>query len=256
MKSTVLYEEGGRKWIAMGRDSSIDEKVIDTVQYMVIQDGEALLIDPGGIEIFPQVLTEVLANVEIEKIGGIFASHQDPDIASSMSLWADLCPGMTVSASWLWDGFIRHFCMGTDVAITTIPDQGGPIPIGRARQSVMAVPAHYCHSSGNFSVWDQQAKILWSGDIGAALLPSKEEALFVEDFDAHIQYMEGFHMRWMSSNRALRTWVTRARALKPTMICPQHGSIFKDENVDRFLDWLERLDVEALDPSATAAMSI
>jgi flavorubredoxin len=27
------------------------------------------------------------------------------------------------------------------------------------------------------------------------------------------------------------------------MICPQHGSIFSGENVGKFLDWLESLEV-------------
>ena len=31
------------------------------------------------------------------------------------------------------------------------------------------VPAHYLHSSGNFNVYDPQARVLFSGDIGAAL---------------------------------------------------------------------------------------
>jgi flavorubredoxin len=254
MKSTVLYEEGGHKWIAMARDDSIDEKIIDTVQYLVVSGKGALLVDPGGIEIFPHVLTEVLANVDIEQIGGILASHQDPDIASSMSLWADICPGLVVNTPWLWEGFVRHFCMGAEIEIKGIPDQGAPIHIGNSSQTVQAIPAHYCHSSGNVSVWDQRAKILWSGDIGAALLPSKNEELFVEDFDDHVQYMEGFHMRWMPANRPLRAWVAQARELKPDMICPQHGSIFRGENVEKFLNWLEHLDVEALDPSRPGAI--
>ena len=254
MKSTILFDEGGHRWVAMGRDPQIRDEVIDTVQYMVVADEEALLIDPGGIEIFPQVLTEVAANVEIEKIGGIFASHQDPDIVSSMSLWSDLCPGLKVYAPWLWEGFIAHFSMGTDCEFVGLPDEGGTVPVGRSTRTVRAVPAHYCHSSGNFSLWDQRARILFSGDIGAALLPDREGDLFVEDFDQHIQYMEGFHKRWMPANGPLRSWVARVRELQPDMICPQHGSIFQGDNVHRFLEWLDQLDVESLDPSRQTAM--
>ena len=53
--------------------------------------------------------------------------------------------------------------------------------------------------------------------------------------------MRGFHLRWMPSTTALRGWVQRVRAIKPKMICPQHGSIFEGENVGKLLDWLESL---------------
>ncbi len=33
------------------------------------------------------------------------------------------------------------------------------------------IPAHYLHASANFHVYDPEAKILFSGDVGAALLP-------------------------------------------------------------------------------------
>lgn len=255
MKSTILYNEGGLQWIAMGRDPETRDDVIDTVQYMVVADGEALLIDPGGIEIFPQVLTEVTGHVDISKIGGLFASHQDPDIASSLSLWSDLSSGLKVYTPKIWTGFLTHLCMGTEMTFEGLPDHGGSVAIGRSRKSLQAIPAHYCHSSGNFSLWDSRARILFSGDIGAALLPDREGDLFVEDFESHTQYMEGFHKRWMPANAPLRAWVARVRDLKPEMICPQHGSIFRGEAVGQFLDWLERLDVESLDPSRQAALA-
>ena len=47
----------------------------------------------------------------------------------------------------------------------------------------------------------------------------------------------------MPSNEAKRDWVERVRKLNVKMICPQHGRIFKDDNVDRFLDWFDALEV-------------
>ena len=55
--------------------------------------------------------------------------------------------------------------------------------------------------------------------------------------------MKAFHQRWMPSTSALRAWVARVRPLNPTMICPQHGSIFSGDNVGKLLDWLENLEV-------------
>lgn len=243
MKSTVIFEQGQHRWIVIGRDPEKSSHVIDTNEYVIVSKGEGMLLDPGGIEIFPRVLAELSKHIRLEDIRVLFASHQDPDIISSLALWLDLNPRATTYSSWLWTAFLAHFAARADLTITGIPDEGMTITIGDSGATVEAVPAHYCHSSGNFSIFDPQARILFSGDIGGALLPSHESNLFVTNFEEHVQYMRGFHVRWMPSNSALRGWVQRVRALKPTMICPQHGSIFKGPDVDKLLDWLESLEV-------------
>lgn len=104
------------------------------------------------------------------------------------------------------------------------------------------VPAHYMHASGNFSVYDPKAKILFSGDIGGGL-NSPDDPLFVEDFDAHIPKIKKFHQRWMPSEQAKEKWIQRVRRLDIDLMCPQHGSVYRGHNVDRFLDWLETIEV-------------
>lgn len=242
MKSEVLFDRPGHKWVVLGRDPSKRDAVIDTNEYAVITEDGALLPDPGGIEIFARVLSELTRWLRPDQVTGLFASHQDPDIISSLPMWLDLCPNAKTYVSWLWTGFIAHFAMGRSADIVSIPDEGMTVPVG-SRIRLTAVPAHYCHSSGNFSLFDPEARVLFSGDIGAALLPSAEASLFVEDFAAHTRFMRGFHQRWMPSTRALRDWSQRVRALDPLMICPQHGAIFRGDDVPRFLDWLDELEV-------------
>jgi len=249
MKSTVLFDDGNHRCLVMGRDPSIREDVIDTNQFLIVSGGKGFLVDPGGIEVFPQVLTEISHHVKIGDIETIFATHQDPDIISSLSLWSDLVPGLKVHCSWLWTSFITHFCMGTRAEIIAVPDEGAEIPVGPRQAMLEAIPAHYCHASGNFSIWDPHSRVLFSGDIGAALLPSRDSSLFVEDFEQHTRYMEGFHKRWMPSEKAIRAWVRRVRELDPEQICPQHGSVFRGEDVRLFLDWLEALEIDVFDPA-------
>ena len=116
------------------------------------------------------------------------------------------------------------------------------------RKDFELVPAHYLHSSGNFHLFDAELGILFTGDVGAALLPPGEQPLFVEDFQAHLAFIEGFHRRWMPSEKARDHWLARVRKLKPRYLCPQHGSIFQGEDVERFLDWFGGLKLgSALD---------
>ena len=240
LKSVQFFNKGDRRWICLARDPDRQNSLIDTNEYLIINKGRGILLDPGGLEIFPSVVTAVTREIDLDAIDVIFASHQDPDIISSLSMWLTVCPTVKVYASWVWSGFIPHF--GNAKPIESIPDEGMAISLGGDRD-FQAIPAHYLHSSGNFSLYDPKAKILFSADIGAALLPPDKQELFVNDFDDHIQYMETFHRRWMPSNKAKEAWLKRVRNLDIDYLCPQHGGIFRRQDVQRFFDWFEKIDL-------------
>ncbi|HSL56626.1 MAG TPA: MBL fold metallo-hydrolase [Acidimicrobiales bacterium] len=237
---TTLFDDGTRQWLFFGRDPERPASVIDTNEYVVRHDGKALLLDPGGTEVFPEVAEAMARQFDLGEIEAIFGSHQDPDILSSLPLWIGLRPDVRVYVPWLWQGFLSHFAI--EAQFVAVPDEGGPLPLNGSRDLQM-VPAHYVHSSGMFSVYDPRARLLFSADVGAALLPADDDRVFVEDFDAHVGHMEAFHRRWMPSNRAKNAWIRRVRRLDVDLMCPQHGAIFRGDDVTRFLDWFEALEV-------------
>ncbi len=238
MRMTKIYE-GAYQWIMLGRDEHKPEKIIDTNQYMVRTANRCLLIDPGGIELFAPMLAAVLHHAPVEEITDLFASHQDPDIISSLGLWDQALPNAKLHAAALWEGFLRHFGCET-IEYVPIPDHGGVINLGTTELQI--VPAHYLHASANFHIYDPHAKILMSGDVGAAL-EAPGMPVFVENFDMHVEKMRFFHQRWMPSNQAKRAWIDRVRKLDIDILAPQHGRMFKGDDVKRFLDWFEALQV-------------
>jgi flavorubredoxin len=202
-----------------------------------------MLVDPGGLEVFHAVFAAVATEFDPSAISSIFASHQDPDVISSLALWLEFNPQMRCHISWIWTSFIPHFG-GNASTFAPIPDEGMAISLGGL--ALQAVPAHYLHSSGNFHLYDRAAKVLFSGDLGAALLPAEHSDLFVKDFAAHIRHAEGFHRRWMGSNEAKRQWCERASQLDIDLLCPQHGAIYQGKDVQRFIDWFDSLHVGVL----------
>lgn len=244
MKSVkVIYEDGDHKWLAIVRDPTRPGHIIDTNEYLVTQGDDALLIDPGGSEVFPSVFSALSTVYDPRRIDKLFASHQDPDIISSLSLWLEFNPKIKCYISWLWASFVPHFG-GTEETFIPMPDNGMDILVGSNR--LQAIPAHYLHSSGNLHLYDPKAKILFTGDVGAAMLPPDQDSLIVEKFDAHIRHAEGFHRRWMGSNNAKNDWCARVSSMDIDMLCPQHGAIYQGEDVKRFIDWFSRLDVGLL----------
>lgn len=241
MKSArVIYEDGAHRWLALVRDPNRPDCLVDTNEYLVAVGDDAILLDPGGNEIFPAVFSALSTEFDPRKIDKLFASHQDPDVISSLSLWLEFNPQIKCHISWLWTSFVPHFG-GDQETFVPIPDGGMDIVVGGQR--LQAIPAHYLHSSGNFHLYDPKAKILFSGDVGAALLPPGEDSLFVEDFDRHIRHAETFHRRWMGSEKAKREWCSRVSQLDIEMLCPQHGAIYKGAQVKRFIDWFSQLEV-------------
>lgn len=241
-KAVKIYEQGTHSWHVLTRDPDKRNDVIDTNEY-VVSDGEHLLLtDPGGMEIFPAVFAALSEIVDPRHLRYIFASHQDPDIISSLALWLEVNPELRCYLSWLWGTFVTHFG-GHEQTFISLSDEGSEISLGALR--LQALPAHYLHSSGNFHLYDEVARILFSGDVGAAMLPGSAD-VFVRDFDEHIRHAKHFHQRWMGSQTAKLVWCERAAALKIDMLCPQHGAIYRGADVERFINWFSELPVGVL----------
>lgn len=239
-KAVTIYEQGAHRWVVIARDPARPHHLIDTNEYLVSHGSESALLDPGGSEVFPAVFSALAEVIDPRQVKWIFASHQDPDIVSSLSLWVDVNPALRCYVSRLWSSFIPHFG-GTAETLIGIPDEGGVIDLGGL--PMRTIPAHYLHSSGNFHLYDEKAQILFSGDVGAAMLPADEGNLFVRNFDQHIRYAEGFHKRWMGSEAAKLDWCERAGKLGINMLCPQHGAIYQGADVQRFINWFAELKV-------------
>ena len=241
MKKETIFNEKDHQFIVTGRDEFKPDFIIDTNQVLIIHDGYSILIDPGGMQLYERLSFEIIEYLNNHPLKYILATHQDPDIASSLSLWVNAYD-LKVYISRLWVEYIANFG-GNKYTFIPIDDEGGKIDLGN-NDYIEMVPAHFLHSPGNFSYYDSRSKALFSGDIGAAIFnnPSRQ-SFYVEDFDDHIKYMKYFNTRYFSSNKFKNKWINSVGQLDIKFIVPQHGSIFKGENILKFLNWFESLNL-------------
>jgi flavorubredoxin len=241
-RARAIYEDAEHRFIWLGAGDPAQESGIASNQYLIVDGEEGTLLDPGGFHVFERVLDNTLGYVRPEQIGRLFLSHQDPDICVSLVSWLEVRPDVEVMMSRLWERFIMHLALPVRPRMHVLRDEGEveTLPSGAA---LTYVPAHFLHSSGNFHVYDGRSRCLFTGDLGAALVPEDDTELFVTDFDAHVPLMESFHRRYMPCNAAVKAWLERVRHLEIDMICPQHGKLMRGADVGRFLGWLEGLDV-------------
>ena len=238
MPNIILYDDGVHKNVLL-EDFDAGEIAVQANQHLIIHAGEAMLLDPGGHKVYSKVLSETFAILAGRKLRYIFLSHQDPDVVAAINGWL-----MTTDAdayiSSLWIRFVPHFGHDHVVAdrLRPIPDEGMIFNLGGA--GLIALPAHFLHSEGNFQIYDPIAKILYTGDLGASIGAKYAQ---VQDFDAHIPYIEGFHRRYMTSRSVMKAWADMVRPLDIDIIAPQHGAFYVGkEMVHRFIDWCANLE--------------
>ena len=235
----ILYDDGHHKCIMFSfDDESHEDSFLSVNQYLIVQNDVGVLLDPGSEAIFDELSEAVSRHIAIENIKYIFLSHQDPDVAGAISQWSISTSAKFIMSA-LWVRFMSHYGFMDMGRIMALPDHGAKINFGN--EYLKFVSAHFLHSPGNFSLYDSRSKILFSGDIGAAVVPAPESYKHVENFEAHKAFLDGFHKRYMGSNKLLRAWVGLVEKLEVDIIAPQHGLIFEEENVKLFLDWLKEL---------------
>ena len=235
-RNVSLYNGESHRFILLNESEPGDEDGIPSNQYLIIHNGKGTLLDPGGFGVMPHVLTELLQYLPPSDIEAMVLSHQDPDIVGGLTSWLRLTSAK-VYVSKIWHRFLPHYGITGMQRFVGIEDEG-EIKMLASGLELQFVPAHFLHSPGQINVYDPISKILFSGDVGASLVPEDDCEIFVHDFDEHLQYTEGFHKRYMASNRALRYWVEQVRKLDIDIIAPQHGPLFKGKAKDQFLDWL------------------
>lgn len=232
----TLYDDGlhSNVWLHdFGRGLAVQAN-----QFLIVHDGHGMVLDPGGPKVYPDVFAETMLRLGGGRLDHVFLSHQDPDIGTSLNAWL-MDTKADAYVSRLWVRFLPHF--GIDRLLESrlhpIPDEGMELALGG--MDLHIVPAHFLHSPGNFHVYDPISKVLFSGDVGASMGTLHG---VVEDFDAHVEAMAGFHRRYIATGAALRAWAQAVRRLDIEVIAPQHGAIFVGrETVNRFLDWCEDL---------------
>ncbi|MDD2609297.1 MAG: MBL fold metallo-hydrolase [Giesbergeria sp.] len=218
-----------------------DGQAVQANQFLIVDDDTGAIIDPGGNLAYNELYMGMLKHFPPQKLSYVLASHADPDIIAALDRWLSSTRALLV-ISRVWERFVPHFTKAgkTENRMISVADAGGRLPLGR--HEIWLIPAHFMHSEGNFQFYDPVSRILFSGDLGASMVNGSQAARPATDFKRHLPLMEGFHRRYMVSNKVLRMWVKMVRQLDIAMIVPQHGSpLMGQAMINDFLNWIENL---------------
>jgi flavorubredoxin len=240
--SQLLYQSADHSCIMLSDTTLEHGAAVQANQFVIIDHNAAAVIDPGGSLGFNETLLAVRGLVPMGNLAYIMASHADPDVIGALDRWLTSAPQAQVVLPQVWARFAPHFTKGgkSDGRIFGVPDEGGRLALGGCE--LVLLPAHFLHSEGNIQFYDPISKILFSGDLGASVIHGAAAETPVTQLAPHIAAMEGFHKRYMVSNKILRLWVSMVRELDINMIVPQHGApIVGKAAIADFYRWLEDL---------------
>lgn len=204
--------------------------------YLLIDDDDVVLIDPGSIPHFPIVMRKVIDLVNPERISLIVVGHQDPDVCGNLAVVEDVInrSDLKVAAHSNTIRLIRHYGLRSDLYSVDEHDYAFRLNSGRTLR-FMFTP--YLHSPGAIVTYDEKTKSLFSSDIFGAL--SEQWSLF--DCKGFPQHMDTWHQRYMPSSRILKPCMERLERLAIDRILPQHGSVIEGAQVMEAIEHLKGL---------------
>ena len=238
--SIELFHQGGHRCLMFTDLCDGAGDAVQSNQFLIVDDGHGAVIDPGGNMAYSELYLAMTRHFPPSGLTALIASHADPDIIASLDRWTTATQA-NIYISTVWERFVPHFCKPgkTTGRIVGIPDAGMRIRVGR--NDLIALPAHFLHAEGSFHFYDPVSKILFTGDLGVSLMSGAEAREPVRDLAPHIPRMEGFHRRYMVSNKVLRLWADMVAPLQIDMIVPQHGAPLMGQAVGEFIDWARQL---------------
>lgn len=208
--------------------------------YLIKDGNEVIVIDPGSAldEHWKIVKRKIESIVPIKSITMVIATHQDPDLCAAIPLIEkEVGVGnfeiVTTDRTSL---FIPYYNVKTEV--TTIED-GDTMEIGESNRELLFITSPYLHFPGAFTVYDKKEKILFSSDIFGAF--SVDWNLYANDF--YMEAIKIFAEPYLPDKRHVINYLDKIKNLDIELICPQHGSIIKKEQIPAILDLLRNLEV-------------
>ena len=210
--------------------------------YLLIEGDSVVLFDPGSRipEHFNIVKEKIESIVPVEAITHIIVHHQDADLCASIPLFEEIIgvDNFLLLATMRTSLLLPYFGIKTE--ITTIGD-GDVLELDNGRE-LMFVTSPYLHFPGAHVTYDVKTKTLFSSDIFGAF--TENWSLYADE--NYLEAMRAFLEPYIPHKDVLMYFLNKVKDVEIDMICPQHGSIIK-ENIGMYVEALKDFEVGSID---------
>ena len=190
--------------------------------YLLIDDQEAVLIDPGSVLDFEEVWGNVCSLISPDQIRYVILHHQDPDLCSSVPLFEQRGCRFQLVTHWRTKTLVRYYGVSSDFHIINSHQNQLKLASGR---TLSFLPAPYLHFPGAVMTYDARTQTLFSSDLFGAF----SEDWTLEAGEDYLERMKSFHEHYMPSNEVIRPVMESLMGLPIMLIAPQHGSLIRND---------------------------
>lgn len=170
-RSSIQIEDG-IYWVG----SSDENLGLNCNPYLIVDNGEGILFDPGSVLDFETVYNNIIKMIPLEQIKYVVLHHQDPDFCSSVPLFEKAGAKFQIVTRWRAAILIKHY--GVVSPFYIINENEFKLRLNSGREFVF-IPTPYLHFPGAFVTYDLNSKILFSSDLFGAF--SYNWKLFADD---------------------------------------------------------------------------
>ena len=204
--------------------------------YLLIDEKDVVLFDPGSIPHFPIVMRKIIDLVNPSEITCVVAHHQDPDVCGNLAVLEDIInrSDLKILAHSNCTWFIRHYGVRTNPIAVDDIDYQLTLQSGRTLDFLFTPNLH---SPGAIVTYDRKTRSLFSSDLFGGI--SQDWSLFAAD--GFLEPMKEWHQNIMPANSLLRTFIERLDGMDIDRILPQHGSVLEGDNIRIAKEFLRTL---------------
>ena len=218
--------------------------------YLIVDGDEAVVIDSGSRPDFPVIMMKILqTGIVPAAINALIYQHYDPDLCGNVANFEDIIDrkDLIIISDGRNNMFIRHYSISSNLVSLDTINHCFMFSSGR---ELRFFNTPYAHSAGSFVTFDTKTGVLFTSDLfgsfGATWDLFQNLSPECRKCVTYIQCSEGrdycplpdilrFHEEIMPSGLALQYAIEQIEKIPATILAPQHGSVFSNQDDIAFL---------------------
>ena len=201
-----------------------------------------MLIDPGSpidYEFIKLKIEKVIG--DISKIHLFSVNHQDPDVGMNGVYIQKMNPNaLLVTSEDNWR-LVQHYGFNPKKVKLIDKMKNKTIQLVTGHK-LKAVETPFCHFKGAFALYDEETKLMFTGDFFCGLT-SKGALNNLYATEETWEGISAFHKMYMPSSKSLYYSTKQLRKFEIKRIAPQHGDIIPKKYLESFMSKMEKLSV-------------
>nr|WP_321297028.1 response regulator [uncultured Sphaerochaeta sp.] len=201
--------------------------------YLLIKDGKGILFDPGSALDGKEVLAKTLSLLSMDRLEAIVLSHQDPDLCYAVSYFEEAGFGGVLCCHERAALILKHYGFRSTFYLVNQHKYSFTMENG---SSIGFIFTPYLHFPGAIMSYLPEQQALVSGDLFGSI--TADWHLYADD--SYLDGMKAFHEVYMPSHEILKAGMESLDSYSIALICPQHGSVIR-ENIQKHIDTLKEM---------------